>query len=232
MSLQDYRKQIDRVDSEILRLFEERMGISLQIARYKKENGIPVFDPTREKEKLSTVSDPYMKKLYSSLFEISKQAQRKVLSVEKDYNKKLLVINGPNLNMLGSREPEIYGNKTYSDLLDFIHAVCFENGMDCEIVQSNCEGEIVDLIQNALNEFDGIIINPAAYTHTSIAILDSLRAVGALGLPAIEVHLTDINEREDYRKLSYAGMGCVETFSGMGFDGYKVAVEYFKGEKL
>ena len=136
---------------------------------------------------------------------------------------KLLILNGPNLNMLGIREPDIYGKKTYSALEDFIRAECARRGIFCEIYQSNHEGVLVDMIQSALGQVDGIVINPAAYTHTSVAILDALKAVA---LPAVEVHLSDVNAREDFRKLSYPGMACEKTFAGFGFDGYRLAIEY------
>jgi 3-dehydroquinate dehydratase-2 len=138
---------------------------------------------------------------------------------------KLLVINGPNLNMLGIREPDIYGKQDYAALVDFIKTACEENGAQCQIYQSNHEGDIVDCIQRAYGKVDGIIINPAAYTHTSVAILDALKAVG---IPAVEVHLSDVNAREEFRRLSYAGMACVKTFAGYGFEGYRMAVEFLK----
>ena len=134
---------------------------------------------------------------------------------------KILVINGPNINMLGIREPEIYGAKTYADLLDFIHACAIELDVELEYFQSNSEGAIVDCIQGALGIFDAIVINPAAYTHTSIAIPDALKAVA---LPAVEVHLSDINSREDYRRVSYTSQACVATIAGLGFEGYREAI--------
>ncbi len=136
---------------------------------------------------------------------------------------KILVINGPNINMLGLREPGIYGDKTYHDLTQMIMGRCAELSVECECFQSNHEGEIVDRIQKAYGVFDGIVINPAAYTHTSIAILDALKAVA---IPAVEVHISDIAQREEFRKLSYAGMACKKTYAGLGFDGYLRAVEY------
>ena len=136
---------------------------------------------------------------------------------------KLFVINGPNLNLLGVREPDIYGKQTYADLDRYIRDFCGELGIECEIYQSNHEGDLVDAIQAAYRNFDGIVINPAAYTHTSVAILDALKAVA---LPAVEVHLTDIQERESFRHVSYAGMACEKTFAGLGFEGYRRAVEY------
>jgi 3-dehydroquinate dehydratase-2 len=140
---------------------------------------------------------------------------------------KILVINGPNINLLGLREPELYGNKDYTSLVQFIQAVCAEAGVDVECMQSNHEGAIVDTIQAAYGRFDGIVINPAAYTHTSIAILDALKAVG---LPAAEVHLTDIRKREAFRQSSYAAQACEKTFAGMGFEGYAEAIRYLAGK--
>lgn len=136
---------------------------------------------------------------------------------------KFLVINGPNLNLLGLREPAIYGNRSFAALQDFICASAAEAGVEVALFQSNHEGAIVDAIQAAYGTADGIIINPAAYTHTSVAILDALKAVA---LPAVEVHLTDIRERESFRHVSYAGMACEKTFAGLGFEGYRRAVEY------
>ena len=138
---------------------------------------------------------------------------------------KILFLNGPNLNLLGRREPEIYGSRTYADLEAYIRAFCAELSIDCEIIQSNHEGVLVDAIQGALNRMDAIVINPAAYTHTSIAILDALKAVA---LPAVEVHLSDVSQREDFRRVSYAGMACEKTFAGLGFEGYRFAAEFLK----
>ena len=135
---------------------------------------------------------------------------------------KLLVINGPNLNMLGIREPDVYGNNTYSDLLKMISAYCNENNVSCEFFQSNHEGELVDKIQEAYGVFDGIIINPGAYTHTSIAILDALKCVA---IPAVEVHISDISSREEFRWHSYTSLACIRTVKGLGFDGYIEAVK-------
>ena len=138
---------------------------------------------------------------------------------------KLLIINGPNLNLLGLREPEIYGKQDYAALLDFLQASAEEAGVEIECFQSNHEGAIVDAIQAAYGVFDGIIINPAAYTHTSVAILDALKAVA---LPAVEVHLSDVSLREDFRRISYAGMACQKTFMGLGFEGYRQAILFLK----
>ena len=136
---------------------------------------------------------------------------------------KILVINGPNLNMLGIREREIYGTKSYADLCAFLEE-CFEEfGVEGRVFQSNHEGAIVDRIQAAWGAEDAIVINPAAYTHTSVAILDALKAVS---LPAVEVHISKVDEREPFRQISYAGMACVRTISGMGFEGYREAIRF------
>ena len=138
---------------------------------------------------------------------------------------KILILNGPNLNLLGLREPDIYGRKTYADLRAYIAAVCRDEDIGFEIRQSNHEGDLVDMIQEAYGVFDALVINPAAYTHTSIAILDALKAVS---IPAVEVHLSDISEREQFRHVSYAGLACIKTFKGLGFEGYKEALLFLK----
>ena len=130
---------------------------------------------------------------------------------------KVFVINGPNLNMLGIREPDIYGKKTYQDLLHYIDGAAQALDVTVEYFQSNHEEDLVDMIQNAYEHADGIVINPAAYTHTSIAILDALKAVG---LPAVEVHLSDVDQREDFRRVSFVRDACIGTITGKGFDGY------------
>ena len=138
---------------------------------------------------------------------------------------RLLVLNGPNLNLLGLREPEIYGKQDYAALLRFLEASAAEAGVEIECFQSNHEGAIVDAIQAAYGVFDGIVINPAAYTHTSVAILDALKAVS---LPTVEVHLSDVSDRESFRRVSYAGLACRKTFMGLGFEGYRRAILYLK----
>ena len=138
----------------------------------------------------------------------------------------ILVINGPNLNMLGIREPDIYGKDNFKTLCSNIENYAEEKGVEVKFYQSNHEGDLVDKIQEAYFEgADGIVINPGAYTHTSIAILDSLKAVA---LPAVEVHLSDVSKREDFRQVSYAGMACVKTYMGLGFEGYAKAIRYLK----
>lgn len=135
---------------------------------------------------------------------------------------KILIINGPNLNLLGIREPEVYGNRDYDALVDMIEAHADELGVECGVFQSNHEGDIVDCIQDALGEFDAIVINPAAYTHTSVAIADALKAVA---LPAVEVHISDVSKREPFRQISYVRDVCVATVSGHGFEGYLEAMD-------
>lgn len=141
---------------------------------------------------------------------------------------KILVINGPNINLLGMREPDIYGRKDYTALLEYIQEICEEEGVEAECMQSNHEGAILDAIQAAYGRFDGIVINPAAYTHTSIAILDALKAVG---IPAVEVHMSNIHEREIFRHISYPALACEKTFMGMGFQSYAEAIRYLAGKK-
>ena len=138
---------------------------------------------------------------------------------------KVLILNGPNLNLLGLREPELYGKQDYAALERFIYDSAEDLGMEAEVFQSNHEGVLVDKIQAAYGTFDGIVINPAAYTHTSIAILDALKAVA---LPAVEVHLTDISRREAFRQVSYAGLACLKTVKGKGFAGYREALTFLK----
>jgi len=138
---------------------------------------------------------------------------------------RILVVNGPNLNMLGIREPEIYGRMTYSQLEEYITNICYAEGIEVEIFQSNHEGDLVDKIQYAFDKMDGIIINPAAYTHTSVAILDALKAVS---IPSVEVHLSNVLSREDFRKVSYVSMACIKTSTGIGAEGYKQAILFIK----
>lgn len=136
---------------------------------------------------------------------------------------KLLVINGPNINMLGIREPGIYGKQSFNDLLRMLDEVAQTRNITIHQYQSNHEGALVDKIQSAYGVYDGIVINPAAYTHTSVAILDALKSVG---IPAVEVHISDVDARESFRQLSYAGMACVKTIKGHGLAGYTEAIEY------
>lgn len=138
---------------------------------------------------------------------------------------KILVINGPNLNMLGIREPYHYGKETYSDLVDKIESYCSEKGVFVECYQSNHEGCLVDKIQEAYGNFDGIVINPGAYTHTSIAILDAVKSVM---IPTVEVHISKVEEREDFRQISYIRLAAVKTITGLGTDGYLRAIDFLE----
>ena len=138
---------------------------------------------------------------------------------------KILVLNGPNINMLGIREPDVYGKETFADLLALLERTAAEEKIEIKQYQSNHEGCLVDKIQEAYGVVDGIVINPAAYTHTSIAILDALKAVA---IPAVEVHISDVKNREAFRQISYAGMACVKTIQGRGIQGYADAILYLK----
>ena len=138
---------------------------------------------------------------------------------------KILVINGPNLNMLGIREPGIYGKQTFAELLNLLQKWAKDEDIELEQFQSNHEGALVDKIQAAYGQFDGIVINPAAYTHTSVAILDALKAVA---IPAVEVHISDVDAREPFRQISYAGLACEHTIKGHGLEGYREAILYLK----
>lgn len=136
--------------------------------------------------------------------------------------KRILIINGPNLNMLGIREPDIYGKKNYKDLCLLIEKYANERKIKVDFIQSNHEGDLVDAIQDAYGKADGIVINPAAYTHTSVALLDALKAVG---IPAVEVHISDVDERESFRRISYVRNACIACIKGHGFDGYIEAID-------
>ena len=138
---------------------------------------------------------------------------------------KILVLNGPNINMLGIREPGVYGSNSFADLLVLLDRTAKEANVEIEQFQSNHEGCLVDKIQEAYGKFNGIVINPAAYTHTSIAILDALKAVG---IPAVEVHISDVSKRESFRQISYAGLACCRTIMGHGIEGYREAILYLK----
>lgn len=141
---------------------------------------------------------------------------------------KILVINGPNLNMLGIREPDHYGRQTYADLVAKIQRHCEEKGIDVEVFQSNHEGDLVDKIQSAYKNADGIVINPGAYTHTSIAILDAVKSVS---IPTVEVHISKVEEREDFRQISYVRLACVKTITGHETDGYIEAIDFLTEER-
>ena len=140
---------------------------------------------------------------------------------------KILVLNGPNINMLGIREPGIYGKQTFQDLLNLLDTVAKDESLTIEQFQSNHEGALVDKIQEAYGKFDAIVVNPAAYTHTSVAILDALKSVS---IPTVEVHISDVAAREPFRQISYAGMACEKTIKGLGLEGYRQAILYLKNK--
>ncbi len=139
---------------------------------------------------------------------------------------KFLIINGPNLNLLGLREPDIYGDRNYATLCEMVEHWCAEEDVSCEIFQSNHEGVLVDKIQAAYGQVDGIVINPAAYTHTSVAILDALKAVA---IPTVEVHISKVSDREAFRQVSYVSLYAIKTIQGLGFEGYHEGIKYLKG---
>lgn len=141
---------------------------------------------------------------------------------------KILVINGPNINMIGIREPQIYGNKNYASLCEMINEYCVKNNIEVEIYQSNHEGDLVDKIQEAYSKIDGIVINPGAYTHTSIAILDALKAVA---IPTVEVHISDVTKREDFRQVSYVRLASIKSIIGHSLDGYIEAIDFLRNIK-
>lgn len=141
---------------------------------------------------------------------------------------KISVINGPNLNMLGIREPGIYGNQNYASLCAMIQKHCDEKSIEVSFYQSNHEGDLVDEIQRAYGVCDGIVINPGAYTHTSVALLDAVKSVG---IPTVEVHISDVSKREDFRQVSYIRLACVKTIAGQGFDGYLQAIDFLTEDK-
>ena len=226
MDLNEARDIINRADEQIVAALKERMRAVTEVARYKQAHNLPVLDEKREEKVLERVAamagddmSGMARELYRHIMALSRDYQTKMLG--RDGKIRLLVLNGPNLNMLGIREPNIYGKKTYADLTAYIRAEAEKLGADVEIFQSNHEGALVEKIQSALHHFDGIVINPAAYTHTSVAILDALKAVA---LPAVEVHLSDVDAREPFRHVSFAGMACQKTFKGLGFEGYRQAV--------
>ena len=230
MDLNEARDIINRADEQIVAALKERMRAVTEVARYKQAHNLPVLDEKREEkvlERVAAMAGDDMSgmacELYRHIMALSRDYQTKMLG--RDGKIRLLVLNGPNLNMLGIREPNIYGKKTYADLTAYIRAEAEKLGADVEIFQSNHEGALVEKIQSALHHFDGIVINPAAYTHTSVAILDALKAVA---LPAVEVHLSDVSAREAFRQISYAGMACVKTYKGLGFDGYIEAVRFLE----
>ena len=229
------RSEIDSIDRQIAELLEKRFRRTDDIGRRKAEAGLPVFDPSREDAVLSSLASlvsPDVQEdltaLYRLMFARSRARQTELRSSGTqpgDPRPSLLVLNGPNLDMLGIREPELYGEEDYPALVRFIERAAEEEQVSVYCVQSNSESELIMRIHTSLGRFDGIVFNPAGYTHTSIALLDALKAVR---LPCVEVHLTDISAREPYRRVSFIREACLTCISGDGFEGYRRAIQYLK----
>lgn len=164
-----------------------------------------------------------------TMFSVLPMIDQRGNTLLREESMKIRVINGPNINMLGIREPDIYGKTTYDDLVMMIKEHAGKTGLEVEVMQSNHEGDLVDMIQDSYKKIDGIVINPGAYTHTSVAILDALKAVC---IPAVEVHISKVDEREDFRQISYIRKACVKTITGHGTDGYLEAMDYLKSNAL
>lgn len=235
MELNDIRNEIDKIDDEIAMLLDKRFALVEQVAAAKIGINKQVRDTAREESILARVSKSVMhadsvSAVFKNIFSASRANQTDIILKNARKNsdthfKAIKVINGVNLNMLGIREPDIYGDKSYSALEQFIENSANELNLYVSVVQFNHEGDIVDEIQNCLNKYDGIIINPGAYTHTSVAIADALKAVN---IPVVEVHLSDVDSREPFRKISYIAPIAIKTIKGHGFEGYKMALETFK----
>lgn len=229
-TLEVIRKNIDAIDDAIVKLLAERMELVGKVAQSKLGSGKAVRDAVRENniiERLTANCSANVKivipEVYEAIFNSSRKFQDKVIGGANNKMKRIMVINGVNLDMLGKREPELYGNKNYNDLVEFIEQSAHETGVLVDCRQSNHEGTIVEFIHECWGVYDGIVINPGAYTHTSIAILDALKSVS---IHTVEVHITDINEREPYRKISYVSEYAELKIAGKGFNGYADALKY------
>lgn len=236
MELNDIRNEIDKIDDEIAMLLDKRFALVEQVATAKIGINKQVRDTDREESILSRVSEntkypDSIRAVFKNIFSASRANQTDIILKNARKNsdthfKAIKVINGVNLNMLGIREPDIYGDKSYSALEQFIEASANELNLYVSVAQFNHEGDIVDEIQSCLNKYDGIIINPGAYTHTSVAIADALKAVN---IPVVEVHLSDVDSREPFRKISFIAPIAIKTIKGFGFEGYRMALDVFKG---
>ena len=234
-NLSDLRRRIDGIDDQLIRLLKERMDCTDEIGNRKAKDGTPVRNAAREEEILQKVDALVpedmredIRQLYRALFACSKTRQRRNPVRQgnaADGRPAVLVLNGPNLNLLGIREPDLYGRLDYAALEDYLEQCGQKEGLSVTCVQSNSEAYLVERIQNARGSYDGIVINPAAYTHTSVALLDALKAVS---LPCVEVHLTDVSAREDFRTVSYVREACLDCFAGYGFEGYGKALSLLK----
>lgn len=236
MELNDIRNEIDKIDDEIAMLLDKRFALVEQVATAKIGINKQVRDTDREESILSRVSEntkypDSIRAVFKNIFSASRANQTDIILKNARKNsdthfKAIKVINGVNLNMLGIREPDIYGDKSYIALEQFIEKSADELNLYASVVQFNHEGDIVDEIQSCLNKYDGIIINPGAYTHTSVAIADALKAVK---IPVVEVHLSDVDSREPFRKISFIAPIAIKTIKGHGFEGYRMALDVFKG---
>lgn len=234
MDLNEIRSQIDRIDDKLAELIDERFTLVEQVASAKIGINKQVRDTAREDSILSRVTagvthSDSIRAVFKYIFSASRANQTDIILSNARKNsdasfKAIKVINGVNLNMLGIREPNIYGDKSYSALEQYIEECARELNIYVSVVQFNHEGDIVDEIQSCLNKYDGIIINPGAYTHTSVAIADALKAVN---IPVVEVHLSDVDSRESFRKISYIAPIAIKTIKGHGFEGYKMALNEF-----
>lgn len=234
MDLNEIRNKIDKIDDKLAELIDERFTLVEQVANAKIGINKQVRDTAREESILSRITanvvhPDSIRTVFKNIFSTSRANQTEIILNSARRNadnpfKAIKVINGVNLNMLGIREPNIYGDKSYSALEYYIEECARELNLYVSVVQFNHEGDIVDEIQNCLNKYDGIVINPGAYTHTSVAIADALKAVN---IPTIEVHLTDVDSREAFRKISYIAPIAIKTIKGHGFEGYKMALNVF-----
>ena len=233
--LTDLRQSIDTIDDSLVKLFEERMSLAKTVAEYKKKNDLTVLDSSREQEVIDRAAALVSEELRGetalfmrALMSLSREYQRTLLSQgeapeERDTMKNIAVINGPNLNLLGEREPDKYGNETLEALNTRIAAAAAILGMNCVFYQSNVEGELVTIIQEA-KDFDGIILNAGAYTHYSVAIRDAVAGVKA---PTVEVHLSNVAAREEFRHTSVIAPVCKGIVAGFGGDSYIIALSAF-----
>lgn len=234
MDLNEIRNKIDKIDDKLAELIDERFALVEQVANAKIGINKQVRDTAREESILSRITanvahPDSIRTVFKNIFSTSRANQTDIILNNARRNasnpfKAIKVINGVNLNMLGIREPNIYGDKSYSALEHYIEECARELNLYVSVVQFNHEGDIVDEVQNCLKKYDGIVINPGAYTHTSVAIADALKAVN---IPTIEVHLTDVDSREAFRKISYIAPIAIKTIKGHGFEGYKMALNVF-----
>ncbi len=222
--LERLRKEIDSIDEQLLMLFEDRLRLVKDIGSVKQKSDMPILDVKRQKQLLDRIKKlsnsqlhSYDEKLFKQIMLISKEYQASIVSCHK----RVLVINGPNMNMLGEREVEVYSSDSYEDMIDEVIAEADRLNVRVDFVQHNSKADIIESVQMAKGVYYGIIINPAAYTHTDLAIADAIRAVG---IKTVEVHISDISKREDYRVVSYISEACCDVIYGQGIYGYVQAL--------